>query len=63
MKYLIRLIVVPFFWVIIFIHLFIQSLKVSWQFIRHGGEVSSYAEDDKTTMKDIYLELKQQRKQ
>jgi hypothetical protein len=58
MKYLLRIITFPFILSIILISYNFHALKHSIKFIINGGEWITYDSEDKITIKDIYMKLK-----
>jgi hypothetical protein len=58
MKYILRLIVLPFWFVIGLVHLVYVLLQRSWLFLKHGGECITYLPEDRTTIKEIYDQIK-----
>ena len=63
MKYILRIIALPFVLCIILIKYNYHAIKHSIGILLYGGEWITYAKEYKTTMQDIYLELKNNKKQ
>ena len=62
MKYILRLFALPFWLVIGLIGLVHSLIQRSILFVRYGGECITYQIDDRATIKDIYNELKENKK-
>lgn len=58
MNLLLRLITLPFILAIILIKYNYHAIRNAICFLFYGGEWVTYAKDDKVTMQDIYMELK-----
>lgn len=55
MKYLLRLLVLPFLFIILFVFLGKKLFVVLWYFLKYGGEVSTYGPDiNPKTIADVY---------
>jgi hypothetical protein len=53
MKYIIRLLALPFVFAITFIALFMQSITKLFHFMKYGGELTAYPKSRKT-IADVY---------
>lgn len=60
-RFILRLIAFPFVLGIVLVAYNIYGLKNAWNFLKHGGEWSTYRKEDRATMQSIYQELKDQR--
>jgi hypothetical protein len=60
MKYVKRIIALPFVIGFTTVHFVSVLLKISRNWILYGGEAVTYEKDDKATIYDIYKELKKQ---
>ena len=60
---ILRIIAYPFILGLILVKYNAHAIINSIFFVRYGGEWITYAKEDKTTMQDIYLELKKFNKQ
>jgi hypothetical protein len=58
MKYILRLIALPFWFMIGFIHLVYKLCERSWLFLKYGGECITYLPEDPATIKEIYNQIK-----
>lgn len=59
---ILRILAYPFILGLILVKYNAHAIINSIFFICYGGEWITYAKEDKTTMKDIYLELKNNKK-
>jgi len=59
MKYITRIIVLPFVFAIIFTAYVVHAFNNTRLFLLYGGEWNTYTKDDKVTMQKIYLKLKE----
>lgn len=60
---ILRILSYPFILGLILLKYNAHAIINSIFFLRYGGECITYAKEDKTTMQDIYLELKKSNKQ
>lgn len=58
MKYTLRILASPFFFMVIFIWVVFHAVNRTILFIRYGGELINYEKDEKKTIQDIYEKLK-----
>lgn len=56
--FIMRLILSPFLLVIALVPNIVSSFKLTYLFVRYGGEFISYMKDDKATIFGIYQHLK-----
>lgn len=61
MKLILRLLGSPFVLCIILIMYNYHAIRHFILFIKHGGELIIYKQDDRNTIEDIYNEIKKQR--
>ena len=61
MKIILRIIVLPFVFSIILISYTYHAFRNSILFLIHGGEWNTYAKNDKGTIQEIFIELKNAR--
>lgn len=62
MKYIIRILVSPFIFGLLFVSAMVFIIKNFKLFILYGGEWTSYQKNDITTIHEIYLKLKENAK-
>lgn len=60
MKYIIRIIVLPFWLIIALVYMTFRLGLKAILFLKYGGEAITYYYEDKVTMNKIYEELKKQ---
>lgn len=58
MKYFIRIICLPFWLIVGFIHMFFVLMNKCRLFVLYGGECITYLPEDRATISSIYEELK-----
>lgn len=61
LKLLRRILSSPFVFCIILIAYFVGAVKRFILFLKYGGELITYVNDEPPTIRDIYMELKRQR--
>lgn len=61
-KFIARLLVSPFIAAMIIITYNLHAMRRVYLFIKYGGEYAEYDKDEHSTIHDIYLEIKNQRK-
>tara|TARA_R110000822_G_scaffold7757_3_gene31502 strand:+ start:105 stop:293 length:189 start_codon:yes stop_codon:yes gene_type:complete len=58
MKYILRVLALPFWLIIALIYMLYELITKAILFVRYGGEIITYSTDDKITIFDIYQELR-----
>jgi len=58
MKYILRILALPFWLVIALIYMLYELIVKAILFVRYGGEAITYSSDDKITIFNIYQELR-----
>lgn len=63
MKYILRIIAVPFVFMLFFIYCTYFSFLKSWRFLQYGGEFIDYKKDEVKRIVDVYDLIKNKKEE